>query len=249
MQDVIETGEPLAPVGGLRSIGGSRVSWSAVLAGTVTMLAIGVILWVLALAVVSLAMHPTAPSMKGTAMALWLSAMAATLVGAVVGGSVAGRALRSGTPRLGMAHGFIAWGLTMLVSLAFQLGMMRGTVDAAGEAVADAMLAAQATPGVGGMGGMGGEMPGTIPGGSLGEERGMPPGADQLRGDQTRPAKIAIDYLRGASWSWFLTWLAAGILAVVAGGVGGRGRLEGKPVELAREPAPPSRPLTPAPTA
>jgi hypothetical protein len=242
MQHVMETGEPLAPVAGAPWIGGSRVSWGAVLAGTVTMLAIAVILMSLAIAVISLAMHPTVPSLKGTGMSLWICGMASTLIGAFVGGRVAGLAPRTASVRLAMVHGFVAWGLALLTSVVFQLGVMRGSFEAAAETIADAMLAEQAT--------MGGEIPGAIPGEgampgeSFGEERiPAPP-----RADQTRGARIAINYLRGASWSWFGTWLASGILAVAGAGLARRGRM-GEP-KIEPEPATPSaRPLTPAPTA
>ena len=139
----------------------------------------------------------------------------------------------------------------MLVSLVFGLGLMRGPLEAAAGAVADAMLAAEAN--------VGGEGPSTAePGFPYGDEGVRPGGRD----DATRPgmraerrdaesaaAQAAIRTLRGATWSWFGTWFVAGLLAVGAAGASRR-RMDRVIGERVVEPErAPARPLTPAPTA
>jgi hypothetical protein len=142
MQDVVrDPRAPFAPTIAAEARAGSRVSWGAVLSGTVTMLAIAVILWALALAIVSLVMHPTAASLKGAAIALWVCAMATTLVGALVGGIVAGSSARAAPRRLAMMHGFVAWGLALLVSFAFHLYLMGGSFEATTSSMVDAVAA------------------------------------------------------------------------------------------------------------
>jgi hypothetical protein len=229
MQETMETGEPIATSSW--AVGGSRVSWGAVLAGTVTMLAVTALLTALSIAVISLAMHPSAGSLRGSGLAFWICAVVSTLIGAFLGGTVAGKAPRMATRRLAMAHGFVAWGLALIASLVFQLWTMRGTVDAVTDAVAGGMLAEQS-----------GEM-------SSNQAPGDLPGMEGPRAEAMRGATIAIDTLRGAAWSWFGTWFLAGILAVAAAGLAGRRRVSGEPREAEPELRPAPRPLTPAPTA
>lgn len=232
MQDTMETGEPIAPLAATSwGQGGSRVSWGAVLAGAVTMLATTALLTALSIAIISLAMHPSAGSVKGSGVAFWICAIVSTLIGAVLGGAVAGAALRVATPRLAMCHGFVAWGLALIASLAFQLWAMRGTVDAVTDAVAGGMMAEQS-----------GDMSATPPPSEMPEAPGS-------RAEAMRGASIAIDTLRGAAWSWFGTWFVAGVLAVAAAGLVGRRRAVGEPGEAEPEIVPGPRPLTPAPTA
>src|SRR5579884_3603061 len=129
MQDVVTTEprEPFGPTTGDTQLGKiqfSRINWGAVLSGTVTILAVSLILWALALAIISLATHPDASSLKGAAIAAWICAMATTLVGAFVGGMVAGGSPRAGGVRLAMAHGFVSWGLALLASFVFQMFLL-----------------------------------------------------------------------------------------------------------------------------
>jgi hypothetical protein len=242
-----EAGEPIGPAIVDAAIdatildepgGGSRVSWSAVLAGTVVMLALSAILWVLALAIVSLVTHPTGDSIRGSGMALWISAIATTVIGGFVGGIVAGF-----VPRFGRApslHGFVAWGLAMLLALGFDLATMRGSVEATAAAVADTIGAermvapsnpgGQATPGVAiGSDGQHRINPRSDYRGDQGATLMQPqfqPQAPAARAGAYGGGRTALESLIGtsatASWSWFIAWLLAGILAVVGANIGAR---------------------------
>jgi hypothetical protein len=130
----------------------SRVSWGAVMAGTVTILAVTVILWALALAIVSLVLRPIPVSLERGAVALWICAMVATLVGAYVGGMVAGGWSRFAGRTGAMAHGFVAWGLALLVSFVFDLYVMGGSF---GVTTIQTMEDAQAAGGYAGRGAFG----------------------------------------------------------------------------------------------
>jgi hypothetical protein len=205
------------------------VSWGAVLSGTVALLAVDLVLWALALAIVSLMAHPTAASLRGSALALWICAMLATFAGAFVGGGVAGFLPGSPRPDVARMHGFLAWGLALIVSLAFQVVLLRGAVAATVSALADAVAAQSAGAG--------------LP---------MAPS----RADLIDAGKVAIDYVRGAGWSWFGTWFVAGFFALRGATVAARrlagparGAEGGSPREEREElPLGPPKPLTPAAT-
>jgi hypothetical protein len=206
---------------------GARVSWTAVLSGAVALLAVALIVWALALAIVSLAAHPTAGSLKGAALALWIAAMVATLVGGFVGGWFASIGAGAIPRRLVLAQAFVAWGLAFLVAFAFKVWMFRTALVATASTLADAVAAQQESP----------MMPGTA------------------RADLVYAGKVALDYVRGAGWSWFGTWSASGALTLMGAAFGARPRRTTRaPVEIPEaadreRPAGPASPLTPAPTA
>lgn len=208
-------------------LSGLRISWGSVLAGTVAMLAVSLILWALALALVSLATHPTGASMKGSVVALWICAIATTLIGAIVGGFLAGYLPGNALRGIGAAHAFIAWSVAFLLTFAFQLFVMRGLVNTAAAALAETFAVA---PGAGGM---------------------AAPGAGPTPGQLTYAGRVALDYLVGASWTWFGTWFIAALLAVAAGAVGAS-RVRGGGLARKREERGERErtvtPLTPAPT-
>jgi hypothetical protein len=216
----VEAGRPAEAIG-------PRVSWAAVLSGAVALLAVALIVWALALAIVSLAVHPTAGSLKGAALALWIAAMAATAVGGFVGGWFASIGAGAGPRRPVLAQAFLAWGLAFLVAFAFKVLMFRTALVATASTLADAVAAQQESP----------MMPGTA------------------RADLVYAGKVALDYVRGAGWSWFGTWLASGVLSLMGAAFGTRRRRTTRgPVEIAvaadrERPAGPTSPLTPAPTA
>ncbi len=68
--------------------------------------------------------------------------------------------------------------------------------------------------------------------------------------------KVALDYMRGAGWSWFGTWFVAGALALVGAAMGARrpgalllaDKRAARAEEREEEPLGPAKPLTPAPT-
>jgi hypothetical protein len=234
-------------------LSGLRVSWGAILAGTVALFAVSLILWALALAIVALVAHPAAGSLKGSAIALWICGMVTTLVGAFVGGYVAGYVPGNAGRGIARAHGFLAWGLALVVSFAFQLVVLRGAVVTAASALADAAAVESTGAGTGfgeGMSPMPGE-PGAQP-----SMRGPMIAPAPSRADIVYAGKVALDYIRGAGWSWFGTWFLAGLSALAGASLAAR-RLAGprEPLEARETPpreAPPvstPTPLTPAPTA
>jgi hypothetical protein len=161
----------------------SKLRWSAVLGGAVALLAVSLFLWGVAFAITALATPPLATSTAASGMALWICAMVSTVVGGVVGGWFAGRAIASAPRAWGAAHGFAAWAVALLLSFGVQFFMFRDVVTAA------------VFQSVGGEGGM-----------------GNAPGVDA-----EHAARLAHAYFTAASWSWVVTWLVAGIGAVLAG--------------------------------
>jgi hypothetical protein len=259
MQHVVT--ESREPVGHTYAepLSGLRVSWGAVLAGTVALFAVALILWALSLAIVSLVTHPVGGSLKGSAIALWICAMLATLVGALAGGYVAGYLPGNARPGIGLAHGFLAWGLALIVSFAFELVLLRGALVTAATALADAAAAVESSGA--GMGGGMSEMPGEP--GAPPSMRGGPmiaPAPPPSRADIQYAGRVVLDYVRGAGWTWFGTWFLAGLFAL--GGASLAVRRLGGPIEPFGRPfvpreRPPEEtptttgtptPLTPAPT-
>ena len=248
MQNVTESADPLVSRTQLEPLAARRVSWGAVMAGTVAMLAVSLILWSLALAIIATQAHPSTGSVRESAMALWISAMVATLIGAWVGGWLSG--YLPGNPRtaIGVAHGFLAWGLALILSFGFELVILRGVAGTAANALADATATAVESGQVDPFG---------VPTDNTGRPeatappRGNPAPRPSSQPDVTNAGRLAIDYLAGAGWSWFGTWFVAGVLAM-AGAAGGSRRLRETPprpgghIEPERDNR--LRPLTPAPT-
>lgn len=257
-------------------LSGLRISWGSVLAGTVAMLATALILWALALAIVALATHPTAASFKGSIIALWICAICTTLVGAVVGGWVAGALPGNPRRRIGMAHGFVSWGLALILSFLFGVFVLGGTLRTAATAgVTTASAAVEAT------GAAAGAAAGaTTPLSRRAEQTLMSLGytRDQARRMVTEAqgkgaqitkgtsgtsvgagiksglsavGRTVIDYAIALGWTWFGTWFVSLFLAL-AGGAAGATRLTraGAPGERREviERERPMGPLTPAPT-
>lgn len=224
----------------LRDYAGVRVSWSAIVAGAVAMLATTLLLIALALGIVAAATSPSESAIRGGSVALWVCAMVAILVGAVVGGAVAGFVRGSGEDFVGAGHGLLAWGLTFVLAFGFQLLAMR---DLARAAVAPVHEVATATTNAG------------IP--TLGAAAGAAQvGRVPLLQPSTHAADTLYDNSRGAlrsaagiGWSSFFVWLAAGLLAAGAAEmlgrrfIGRRGPIESR-IEGEREPR---EPMVPTP--
>jgi hypothetical protein len=115
----------------LRRYVGMRVSWGAVAAGAIALLATSVILWALALAVIALATRPTATSLHESMVALYGCALVTTLIGAFLGGVVSAFLRGSARGPVGVIHGLLSWGLAMVLAFGFQLIMMRGLAGTA----------------------------------------------------------------------------------------------------------------------
>jgi hypothetical protein len=165
----------------------SRVRWSSVLAGTVAFLSVALLVWGLAFGIVTLLAHPTAASTRAGALALWIAAMGTTIIGSVVGGWFAGRALSGASRGSGATHGFLTWGVALLISFGFQMFALRGLVSAAVSEASDSAAV------------------------------NAPPEAQPDAASDQSSWRVARDYLAGAGWSWFATWLIAGVAASAAG--------------------------------
>jgi hypothetical protein len=119
-----------------------QVSWGAILAGAVTLLAVSLLLWAVSLAVILSVTTPTVASLKGSVVAAWITAIVTTLIGGFVGGLVAG--YLPGNPRriITVTHAFLAWALAFLVAFAAQTTMMRGVASTTTEAIVSTTSAA-----------------------------------------------------------------------------------------------------------
>jgi hypothetical protein len=104
----------------------SHIRWGAIFAGAVTFLSVGLLLWGLAFAIVSIFSHPWTGMMRGSALALWICAMLATIAGAGAGGWIAGRAIAGARPGWGALHGFVTWAVALIAGLGLQLFVVRG---------------------------------------------------------------------------------------------------------------------------
>ncbi len=207
MQDVVKEyrrsfGTYAEPLSGL------RVSWGSVLAGSTALLAVASMVSALALGIVSVLSHPTVASLKGSVIALWVCGMAATVLAAFVGGWLAGYLPGSTRPGVGLVHGFLAWALALVVSLGFQLFILRAAVGAATNTAIEAAVALEAAP--------------AGPDDTGGASTAFGPHTDQTRGDASAAGRTAINYVGGLGWSWFGTWFFAGALAMAGASAGVR---------------------------
>ncbi len=240
-------------------LSGLRVSWGSVMAGTAAFLAISLLLWSLAFAIVMLATHATLASLKGSAIALWICGVGTTIIGASVGGWLAG--YLPGNPRgfVGAAHGFASWSVALLVSAVFQAAVF-GSVLASASATAEGAAAATDTSAGGQSGpsadaraqqalvslGYSPEEASRILGqapSSAREALGPRAGAPSGQGVRSEAAMMGRDLIGagiGVGWTWFGTWAVALAVAVIAAGRGARAsdrilpRLEGE--RIRREP-------------
>lgn len=119
-----------------------QVSWGAILAGAVTVLAVSLLLWALALAVIFSVTTPTVASIRGSVVAAWITAIVTTLIGGFVGGMVAG--YLPGNPRrlITVTHALLSCALAFLVAVAAQTGIVSGVARTATDAVVSTTSAA-----------------------------------------------------------------------------------------------------------
>jgi len=237
MQDIVKDYRRPALGTYAEPLSGLRVSWGSVLAGTVTLLAVSAMILALALGIVSILSHPTLASLKGSVIALWVCGMAATILGAFAGGWLAGYLPGSTRPGLGVVHGFLSWALALVVALGFQIFILRATLVAATNTAIETGVALEAARGA--------------PDEGAPESAGTAPRADPSRGDSYATGRTALNYVAGLGWSWFGTWLVAGVLAMAGASAGVRRlRRADFPNEPRHEPDERSRPmgspLTPA---
>jgi hypothetical protein len=217
-----------------------QVSWGAILAGAVTMLAVSLLLWAVSLAVVFSVTTPTVASLKGSVVAAWITAIVTTLIGGFVGGLVAG--YLPGNPRriITVTHAFLAWALAFLVAFTAQTTTVRGVASTATDAIVSTTSAAVQGAGSAVGGAAGAPVPVDIRMVTLLESLGYSrseasqmvnsaradlqqilrgqAGQDQAAraGEQVRGG---LDTLFGWAatylWLWFGTWVATGALAIL----------------------------------
>ena len=122
------------------------------------------------------------------------------------------RATCRASPRraIGMAHGFLAWAVALVISLGFQLVVLRGLVDTTTGLVVDAVTAESTAAAESAL-----PAPPSLRNTAPGQYPTMQPGRRGPNPDQAAyAARVALDYVSGAGWSWFGTWFLAGLLAI-----------------------------------
>ncbi len=272
MQDVSESTAPFGSYA--QPLSGLRISWGSLLAGTVVILSVSGLIWALGLAIVALATHGNWASIKGSIIALWIIAIAATLVGSFLGGVVAGALPGNSRRRIGAVHGLVAWGLAFVLSSVvglFVLGSAVRTTTMAGVGAASAAVEATGSAAGGAAGanvplaqraeqtltslGYTPEQARTMVGRAQNRVQTANPGAagSAVGGAAQTVLDRTIELLVAIGWSWWGTWFVALLLAVAGGAMGATGVATrasgGRLVEPGRERVrPPSAPLTPAPT-
>ena len=217
-----------------------QVSWGAILAGAVTLLAVSLLLWAVSLAVILSATTPTVASIKGSVVAAWITAIVTTLIGGFVGGLVAG--YLPGNPRriITVTHAFLAWALAFIVAFAAQTTMIKGVVSTTTDAIVSTASAAVQGAGSAVGGAAGAPVPVDIRmittleslgysraeatqmvnsaradlqqvlRGNAGQDQAQRAGA-QVRGGLDTLFGWAAAYL----WLWFGTWVATGALSIL----------------------------------
>jgi hypothetical protein len=248
-----------------------QVSWGSVLAGAITTLAMSLILWLLAVAIIITAMRPTAHAFAMAGIAAWICAMVATLAGALLGGMVAG--YLPGNPRrtVTVAHGFLSWCFAFVASLAMQLAIFGWAARMTTETVVGTATAAVQGAGAAVGGATAGPLPLAQKAEGLLTSLGYPPAQarEMVKSAQTelqrmlhtqgaQPAAAAAEQARGAvdtmlmaaavyTWLWWGTWVAAGVLSAFGASIM-LNRVRKVP-ELERASAPEiGLPMRPAPT-
>ena len=111
----------------------ARSSWSALLSGTLTILAVGLVITGIGWGITFVAMRPTDLLSGFVAGAIIL--VVATFIAACAGGYVAGWLLPRGRA-IGALHGFLACSLAFLVASVFWLRVVHSTLDMVGGTVA-----------------------------------------------------------------------------------------------------------------
>lgn len=254
-------------------LAGLRVSWGAVVSGALAALAISFLLWGVSVAIILTATDATMASLRGSLLAMWICAMATTLIGAFCGGALAGYLPGSRSKMIAGTHGFLAWALAFVVSAFVQTAMIGSIARQMTSAALQTATAAAQTAGAA----AGGVASSGVPldqrfrnlltslGYSQAEASSMVSNAKgQVQhmlqrgwggmGERPRGAfDTLIDWSAGLTWSFYGTWLVAAALAV-GGGIAAIGYMRRRhDAELAPAPgehevhvAPASPSLTPA---
>lgn len=192
----------MQPIQAVREYVGMRVSWSAIVAGAIVMLATAMLLFALALGIIAAATNADDGAIQRGEVWLWICAMIAVLIGSVVGGVVVGvlRGRAEGRTReeyTGASHGLLAWGLAFVLAFGFQLIGMRDlarTATAPIHEVGTFTAAPTVTP-----------------------RLLRPPTAGETVQTVQTPtiydrSRDALRRAAGIGWSSFFVWVAAGLL-------------------------------------
>jgi hypothetical protein len=224
-------------------LSGLQVSWGSILAGTLTILASSLIQWALCLAVISTATNLTLTSLRISLIALWICTMATTLIGSFIGGGVAAYLPGNIRPVVYTAHALLAWALAFLLFSALQFGIIRSVArTAAFGAVATATAVSQPQGAQAAAAGgptlleqrvqnflmsMGysqaqAQQVAADVRARLQQASEQPGGAQPVQpAGASAPLQGLLRYMIGSviglSWSWFGTWLLAGLLALLGG--------------------------------
>jgi hypothetical protein len=142
MDEFVSEGRPARTYA--QPLSGLQVSWGSVLAGAVAMLAITLILFALSLAIIMTATNVNLGSLKASGTAVFICGIVTTLIGALIGGTIAGYLPGNPRPVLGATHGFLAWGVAILVATTLEWSAISAFArTATGAAVTTAATAAQ----------------------------------------------------------------------------------------------------------
>jgi hypothetical protein len=111
----------------------SRMSWSAIFAGTVAALGVWALLYVLGLAAGLSAIDPSEPgSVRSAGIGTGIWTVIVPLLALFVGGVVVGRLDGSVDRTDGALHGLVLWGFTTVVGVAVMGAMLGGLLSGAG---------------------------------------------------------------------------------------------------------------------
>ena len=145
MADVMNMSE--RPIGYAQPLSRLQVSWGSILAGAIVTLAVGLILWMLSMAIIWTALQPSAEAVGDGLVAAVITGVACTLVGAFFGGLVAG--YLPGNPRrlITVTHGLLSWCAAFLLAMGVQFAILGGVARTATQAAISTTTAAVQTTG------------------------------------------------------------------------------------------------------
>jgi hypothetical protein len=215
-------------------LAGLRVSWGSILAGAVAALAVSLILWSLALAIILTATHTSA--LRSTLVAMGISAIVTTLIGALVGGWLAGYLPGNPSRLIAAVHAFLAWGLAFLLASVVQLSMFTGvtrtttqaamttTAQVAGSHMALDQNAYNLLKSLGYSDSEASQMVNQSKSEVQHMLRGRSAGTSTLgtSGDVDTAMNNVFHFMAGLTWAWFGTWVVSALLAIAGGLMGAR---------------------------
>jgi hypothetical protein len=177
------------------------VSWNAIVAGAIAMLATALLLFALGIGFVAAVTGPGVASLQHATVGLWVWGMVAIVIGAVVGGAVTGVLRgRADEVYMGATHGLLAWGLAFVLAFGFQLLAMRDLARAATAPLHEV---------------------GTVAAAPIVSPNVLRPG--QPFSTVFDRSRDALRSAAGIGWSSFFVWIVAGLIMGGGAEVFGRG--------------------------